>query len=403
MPGFQGQMLLRGHHRLDIQMPQPLHRARRPFDPVRIGNAPPQHLIPAAKPQHPSAPPQMRGKVDVPALRAKGGEVGDCRLAAHHQHKIRVAGQGAAGHDHPQVHAGFGGQRVQIVEVGDTGQAGHRDDHARPPGPRPGRQVHHVLRRQAVRLIEPRDHAHAGPAGARRDVIPACVEEAPVPAELVDGKAPHHRVVARFHHRLRAHDLRDHTAPVDIPHQDHRHLCGTGKPHVGDVTRPQIGLRRAARALHDDQVALTGKPLKRLQNRRHQRRLALSEGRRLLRSGDLPLHDHLRPCGGLRLEQDGVHVRMRRDPGGARLQSLRAPDLAPVLGHGGVVGHVLRLERPHGDPAPDTGADQPGHDHRLADIAAGPLNHDRPGHLYDLAPFRCKLSQIRGRRKGLRQ
>ena len=59
----------------------------------------------------------------------------------------------------------------------------------------------------------------------------------------------------------------------------------------------------------------------------------------------------LRPCTMIcapsrsRLQQHGVHVDARRHARGARLQRLGPADLAAVGCHGGVVRHVLRLER----------------------------------------------------------
>src|SRR3546814_7887078 len=47
-----------------------------------------------------------------------------------------------------------------------------------------------------------------------------------------------------------------------------------------------------------------------------------------------------------------VEVDHRVDAGGARLQRLGAADLAAVDGHGGIVRHVLRLERTDRHPAP---------------------------------------------------
>jgi antitoxin CptB len=53
----------------------------------------------------------------------------------------------------------------------------------------------------------------------------------------------------------------------------------------------------------------------------------------------------------LRLQQHRVHVDGRRGAAGHGLQRLGAADLAAVGGDGGVVGHVLRLERPHDQAA----------------------------------------------------
>ena len=68
------------------------------------------------------------------------------------------------------------------------------------------------------------------------------------------------------------------------------------------------------------------------------------------------------------------------DPAGPRLQRLRPADLAAVGGDGRVVAHVLRLERPHPQPAPREGAAQARHQQRLAGVRAGALDHQRAGH-----------------------
>ena len=64
-------------------------------------------------------------------------------------------------------------------------------------------------------------------------------------------------------------------------------------------------------------------------------------------------------------------------PRGARLQRLGAADLAAVDGDGGVVRHVLRLERRHLEAAPHQRARQARDERRLADIGAGALDHQR--------------------------
>src|SRR3546814_14018512 len=47
--------------------------------------------------------------------------------------------------------------------------------------------------------------------------------------------------------------------------------------------------------------------------------------------------------------------------------------------HGGVVGHVLRLERPHAQAAPREDAAEPGGEQRLADVGTGALEHEGGG------------------------
>jgi hypothetical protein len=61
--------------------------------------------------------------------------------------------------------------------------------------------------------------------------------------------------------------------------------------------------------------------------------------------------DHqLRGVIGLRLEQHGVHVGMRRHAAGHGLERLRPADFPAVHGDGGIVRHVLRLERQNLEP-----------------------------------------------------
>ena len=67
------------------------------------------------------------------------------------------------------------------------------------------------------------------------------------------------------------------------------------------------------------------------------------------------------------------------DAGGAGLQGLGAADLAAVGGDGGVVRHVLRLERAHAEAAVGEGAGEAGDDQRLADVGAGALEHQGAG------------------------
>ncbi len=67
----------------------------------------------------------------------------------------------------------------------------------------------------------------------------------------------------------------------------------------------------------------------------------------------------------------------RRRARGARLQRLGAADLAAIRRDRRIVGHVLRLERPHRQAAVREGARQAGHDQRFADVGAGALEHER--------------------------
>ncbi len=65
----------------------------------------------------------------------------------------------------------------------------------------------------------------------------------------------------------------------------------------------------------------------------------------------------------------------RRNSRRARLQSLRAADLAAVGCYGSIVGHVLRLERRDRESAFAIRSRKPGNDQRFADVRAGALKH----------------------------
>ena len=81
----------------------------------------------------------------------------------------------------------------------------------------------------------------------------------------------------------------------------------------------------------------------------------------------------------LRLQEHRVHVHGGRDARRPGLEGLGAADLAAVGRDGGVVRHVLRLERPHPEAPAGVEAGEPGNDQRLADIGAGALDHQGAG------------------------
>ena len=123
--------------------------------------------------------------------------------------------------------------------------------------------------------------------------------------------------------------------------------------------------------------AAVGEPRERSEHRRQQarRQPAILAGRGA--APDPAIEHDLRAALRLRLQQHRVHVGQGLDAAGARLQRLRPADLAAIGGYRGVVRHVLRLERPHLQPAPGKGARHPGQQQRLADIRPGPLQHQR--------------------------
>jgi hypothetical protein len=68
---------------------------------------------------------------------------------------------------------------------------------------------------------------------------------------------------------------------------------------------------------------------------------------------------------------------------------LRAADLSTVNGDGGIIGHILRLERCRAIAAFDQRAANPGHQNGFADIRSGTLYHNRFGHMALLEVSGC--------------
>ena len=119
--------------------------------------------------------------------------------------------------------------------------------------------------------------------------------------------------------------------------------------------KPMLAMSSARRLISDAEPApststsrlrRTGAP-KLSSTARHQLRLHGLIFARLGGADHAALHHDLRADLALRLQQHRVHVHGRRHARRAGLQRLGAADLAAVRGHGGVVRHVLRLERPH--------------------------------------------------------
>jgi hypothetical protein len=136
-----------------------------------------------------------------------------------------------------------------------------------------------------------------------------------------------------------------------------------------------------ARALDQHDVGLSAQPLEAVKHMAHQFALDVLVAGGVGIGEHLTLHHDLCADVALRLQEHRVHVDAGRHAGRQRLKRLGAADLAAILGDGGVVRHVLRLERPHLQPAADERARQPGDDQRLADVGAGALEHQRPrGH-----------------------
>ena len=272
---------------------------------------------------------------------------------------------------------------------GDAGQAGHGDlDDALRRGCRDGRrgiEADAVLGGEQPGCLEPGHETQVSPPGLPLDDRIGVVEERGVAPKLVDDEAPGESAFGRRQQRPCADEARDHAAAIHVAYQRHGNLGCQREAHVGDVVLPQVDLGRAAGSFHQDQVGALAEPPKTLQHARHEPGLERVIAARIRRAGDGALHHHLRAVLALGLEQHRVHVDVGLDPGGAGLQRLGAADLAPVARDGGVVGHVLGLEGADRVSTVGERSQKSGGQHRLADIRAGPLQHDRPcGHQYSM-------------------
>ena len=97
------------------------------------------------------------------------------------------------------------------------------------------RQSERILGRQAMGIGEERHQAERIPAGGRRDHRHAVGKQRGIAAELVDDEAAHHLGVVRVDHRPGADDAGDDAAAVDVADDDHGHISGARKTHIGDV------------------------------------------------------------------------------------------------------------------------------------------------------------------------
>jgi hypothetical protein len=242
--------------------------------------------------------------------------------------------------------------------------------------PAVGGQSERILGRQPGGLREERHEADRRPARARSDEGHPLGEQRRIPAHLVDDEAGDLRGIGGIDGGLRPEDLRDDAAAVDVADDDDRRVGRSGEPHIGDVARSKVDLRRRASALDEDDVRLRPEAREAFEHRRHQLGLPRLVGTRRDGAAHAPLHDELGPDLRLRLQKDGVHVDGRRNPRGPRLKRLGPADLAAIGRHRGVVGHVLRLERPDVEAAVRQQPGEPGDKDGLADVRPGALQHE---------------------------
>ena len=153
-----------------------------------------------------------------------------------------------------------------------------------------------------------------------------------VATESVDQKAFDHGVIFRGDNSLRADNLCNNAAAINIAEQDNRNIRCPRKAHIGDIIGPQIHFCRASGTLDQNKVGLGAKTGKAVEHGSHQARLPVLIFAGLRIPCYFALHDHLGPDHALGLQQHGVHMNRGRNTSGPGLQGLRATDLAAVRG-----------------------------------------------------------------------
>ena len=334
-----GQPLVACQHRLDPQMAKPVRGTSRPLDPLRVVKPCPQHLIPATQPHHHAAAPQMRGKVDVPALRAEKGQIGYGGFRARKQHHVGIQRDHVACFDQNDIHIRLAGKRIKIVEIGDPAQHRHGNPHRRAVSRLAGLalDIENILGGKEARRREPGKDADSRPSSGALDNLYTLGEQCGIAAELVDQEPLDQRAVGGLEDGVGADEAGDDAAAVDVTHHHHRHIRGDGKPHIGDVAGAKIDLGRASRTLDDDQIDIAPDDLETVQNTGQQIGLVGAVFAGPHAAEPLALDDNLRSRLAFRLQQDRIHMDRCWGAAAACLHRLRAAYLAAILGHGGVV------------------------------------------------------------------
>ncbi len=320
----------------------------------------------------------MRGDVDVPALRAEKAKIGDGRFRPRQKHHVTVCGKRLPRLEKCQTHIRLTGQRVEIVEIRNPAQHRHRDMNRRiiTGVSRLAGDVENILGGQEPGRGEPWQNPKAGPTGCRFDHCHAIGKERGVATKLVDQEAADQRPVRRIKHRTGANKASDDAAAVDVAGDHNRNVNGSGESHIGDVAGAKIDLGRASRPLDNHQIGITPDHLETIEDSRQQFGLVSAIFTGTHAAETLSLDNDLRAGLAFRLQQHRVHVDACRGAAGQRLHGLGPADLAAIQRHGGVVRHILRLERAYRQTGIGEMTAQAGDKHRFADIRAGPLDHD---------------------------
>ena len=263
-------------------------------------------------------------------------------------------------------------QRVEVVKIGDVRQA--NDGHGRAVAasglPR-GLDDHRILRLDAD-VIVPGKHAEHRLFRLLFDPPDAVCKQMEVSPEPVDDKAFDQLPLPARKARKGPHDLGEHTALVDVGHQDHRRVCVLGHAKIHDVPVHQVDLRARTGPLHHHGIEACANPVQR-RGGRVKKRLCFRVvvcGRGVFQY--FSEQHHLGAALAGRFEQYGIHVHVRGDAGRLGLDDLGPAHFQPFRGDPGVVGHVLGLERGDGKPPVGKTPAQGCRDDALSHVRSGP-------------------------------
>src|ERR1700730_18805936 len=153
-----------------------------------------------------TAAPEVREKIDIPALAPERREAGDRRLRTGENDEHRLGGQGLAAFDHDNADLTLQIKRIEIVEIGDARQDRNRD-RDRPPARPWGAKPERILLRQSRRIRAKTNKPKARPTGQLLDPSHAARKKNRIATKRVEEKPRDQFSVGRIEHGLGANDL----------------------------------------------------------------------------------------------------------------------------------------------------------------------------------------------------
>ena len=285
----------------------------------------------------------------VPPLVPQHREVGQGRLGARENNRIRLSRNWLAGGNETDFHIRLGAQRIEIVEVADPRQ--HRHGNKNGTAFQSGLVQHDsVFCGQPRGTLQPWHDAEAAPAATVFDEAHAICKKGLITPKAIDDEACDHLGIICLDDGSGAHKRCDDPATIDIADQHYGNVGSAREAHIGDVALAQVHLGRAPRALDYDEVVRRFQAVECLDHRGKQASPIGHIGRRFLAAQGFPIKHDLRTPIAFRLEEHGIHISRWIEACCSCLQGLRPTDLAATGAGCGIVRHILRLERSDPDP-----------------------------------------------------